>query len=160
MMITARDRTLAGAAGIAIIGLGLAILAWVALPTQQGLVALAVLVILGVLAVRQRPPTRDETGRRLRSTTIVNSALAIGIASIPVGVAAVGLLGGQSAAPLIVGIGLAGFGLLAFSLYSFVWVATKRATLAAALALSGAGVVSAWLALPAFFDQLIGRNPF
>jgi hypothetical protein len=160
MMITARHRNVAATAAIAIIGLSLVILGWIVLPTQQGLVALTVLVILGGLAVWKRPPTRDETGRRIRATMIVNSALAVGIVAIPIGLAAVGLLGGQSAAPLIVGIGLAGFGLLASSLYSFVWVATKRATLAAVLALSGAGVVSAWLALPAILDQLAGRNPF
>jgi asparagine N-glycosylation enzyme membrane subunit Stt3 len=160
MMITAKDRNVVGTAAMAIIGLGLAILAWVALPTQQGLVALTVLVILGVLAIRRRPPARDGTGRRMRSTTIVNSALALGIVAVPIGIAAVGLLGGQSAAPLIVGIGLAGFGLMAFALYSFVWVATKRASVAAAVALSVAGVVSAWLVLPALFDQVAGRNPF
>jgi asparagine N-glycosylation enzyme membrane subunit Stt3 len=160
MMITGKDRNVAGTAAISIIGLGLAILAWVALPTQQGFVALTILVILGGLAVRTRPPSRDETGRRVRATTIVNSALAVGIAAIPIGIAAVGLLGGQSVAPVIVGIGLAGFGLLAFALYSFAFVATRRSTLAATVALSVAGVVSAWLALPAFLDQLAGRNPF
>jgi asparagine N-glycosylation enzyme membrane subunit Stt3 len=160
MMITGKDRNVAGTAAISIIGLGLAILAWVALPTQQGFVALTILVILGGLAVRTCPPSRDETGRRVRATTIVNSALAVGIAAIPIGIAAVGLLGGQSVAPVIVGIGLAGFGLLAFALYSFAFVATRRSTLAATVALSVAGVVSAWLALPAFLDQLAGRNPF
>ena len=159
-MTTARNRTVAGAAGIAIIGLGLAILAWLALPTQQGLVALTVLVILGVLAFGKRPPTRDETGRRIRATTIVNSALAVGIVAVPIGIAAVGLTGGQSVAPAIVGIAIGGFGLLAFGLYSFVWVVTKRATLAAAIAMAVAGVVTAWLALPAILDQLGGRNPF
>jgi len=160
MMITAKNRTVAGIAAIAVVGVGLAILAWVALPTQQGFVVLIVIVILGGLAVRKRPPARDATGRRIRSTTIVNSALAVGIVAIPIGLACVGLLGGQSAAPLIVGIGLAGFGLLAFTLYSFVWVATKRATLAAAIALAVAGVATTWLAFPAILDQLAGRNPF
>jgi asparagine N-glycosylation enzyme membrane subunit Stt3 len=160
MMITAKDRNVAGTAAIAIIGLGLAILAWVALPTQQGFVALTVLVVLGGVAVRKRPPTRDETGRRIRSTTIVNSVALIGIAAIPVGVAGIGLVGGQSAAPVIVGIGVAGFGLIAFAVYSFIWVATKRTTFAAAIALSVAGLVSVWLVLPAFLDQLAGRNPF
>ena len=160
MMTIAKDRNVAGTAAIAIIGLGLAILAWVALPTQQGFVALTVLVILGALAVRKRPPTRDEAGQRIRSTTIVNSVALIGIAAIPVGVAGIGLVGGRSAAPVIVGIGVAGFGLIAFALYSFIWLATRRTTLAAAIALTVAGVVSAWLALPAFLDQLAGRNPF
>jgi asparagine N-glycosylation enzyme membrane subunit Stt3 len=160
MTITAKHRNVAGTAAIAIIGLGLAILAWVALPTRQGFVALTVLVVLGGVAVRKRPPTRDETGRRIRSTTIVNSVALIGIAAIPVGFAGIGLVGGQSAAPVIVGIGVAGFRLIAFAVYSFIWVATKRTTFAAAIALSVAGLVSVWLVLPAFLDQLAGRNPF
>jgi hypothetical protein len=145
---------------IAIIAVGMAILAWVALPTQQGFVALAILAILGALAVRKRPPTRDATGRRLRSTTVVNSVMVVGIAAIPIGIATIGLVGGQSAATVVLGIGFAEFGLIAFALYSFVWVATRRATLAATVALIVAGIVSILLALPAFLDQLAGRNPF
>ena len=160
MMITARHRNVAATAAIAIIGLSLVILGWIVLPTQQGLVALAVLVILGVLPFRKRPPARDETGRRIRATTIVNSALAVGLVAVPIGVAAVGLTGGRSAAPVIVGVAIAGFGLLVFALYSFVWFAIQRATLAATIAIAVAGVVTAWLALPAILDQLAGRNPF
>ena len=145
---------------IAIVAVGLAILAWVALPTQQGLVALAVIVVLGVLAVMNRPPTRDASGRRLRSTSAVNSVLAIGIAAVPIGIMAIGLVGNQTAAPAVLGIGLAEFGLVAFALYSFVWVATKRTTLAAAVALIVAGIVFISFGLPAFLDQLAGRNPF
>jgi hypothetical protein len=145
---------------IAIVAVGLAIAAWVALPTQQGFVALAVILVLGVLAVMNRPPTRDATGRRLRSTTVVNSVLVIGLAAIPIGIAAIGLTGGRSAAPIALGIGFAEFGLIAFALYSLVWAATRRTTLAAALALIVAGIVWFLLALPAFLDQLAGRNPF
>jgi hypothetical protein len=159
-MITAKRRSVALTGAMAVIVVGLAILAWVALPTQQGFVALAVLVIIGGLAVRKRPPTRDAAGRRIRATTVVNSVTAVGIAAIPLGVAAVGLVGGQSAATVVLGIGFAEFGLIAFALYSFVWVVTRRTTIAATVALSVAGIVSVWLALPAFFDQLAGRNPF
>jgi heme/copper-type cytochrome/quinol oxidase subunit 4 len=106
------------------------------------------------------PPTRDATGRRLRSTTVVNSVMAVGIAAIPIGIAAIGLVGGRSAATVVLGIGFAEFGLIAFALYSFVWVATRRATLAATVALIVAGIVAILLALPAFLDQLAGRNPF
>ena len=145
---------------IAIIAVGLASLAWIALPTQQGFVALAILVVVGALAIRNRPPTRDATGRRLRPTTVVNSVMAVGIAAIPIGIAVVSLTGGRSAAPVVLGIGVAEFGLIAFALYSFVWVATERATLAAAVALIVAGITSMLLAFPAFLDQLAGRNPF
>jgi hypothetical protein len=144
----------------AIIAVGLAILAWVALPTQQGFVALAVLAVIGALAVWKRPPTRDTTGRRLRPTTIVNAVAAVGIAAIPAGFLAVGLVGGRNAATVVLGIGLAEFGFVAFALYSFVWAVTRRATLAATAALTGAGIVAVWFAGPAFLDQLAGRNPF
>jgi hypothetical protein len=60
----------------------------------------------------------------------------------------------------VLGIGVAEFGLLSFALYSFAFVATKRPAFGATIALTVAGVISAWLALPAFFDQLAGRNPF
>jgi hypothetical protein len=160
-MITAgrRDAVLVG--GLGIIGGGLTILAWVALPTQQGFVALAVLAIVGALAVWKRPPTRDTTGRRIRPTTIVNALTAVGIAAIPIGIIAVGLTAhDQNAASVVVGIGFAVFGLVGFALYSFVWAVTRRATLAATVALTVAGIVALWLAVPAFLDQLAGRNPF
>jgi hypothetical protein len=63
---------------------------WVARPTQQGFVALAVLATAGALAVWKRPAVRDATGRRLRPTTVVNAVLAIGIVAIPIGIAGVG----------------------------------------------------------------------
>src|SRR6266849_4793101 len=126
---------------IAIIAVGLAILAWVALPTQQGFVALTVLIVVGALAVWKRPPARDTTGRRLRPTTVVNAVTAVGIAAIPIGVLAVGLVGGQSAATVVLGIGMAEFGCIAFALYSLVWAVTRQATLAATAALTGAGIV-------------------
>ena len=61
---------------------------------------------------------------------------------------------------MVLGIGFAAFGLAAFALYSFVWVATKRATLAATVALTVAGTAALMFAVPAFLDQLAGRNPF
>lgn len=76
---------------IAITTAGVAIRAWVALPTQQGFVALAVLIIVGAVAVWKRPPIRDATGRPIRLTTVVNAVLVVGIFAIPVGIAAVGL---------------------------------------------------------------------
>lgn len=158
-MATRRSVALIGI--VATVGVGLTILAWVNLPTQQGLVALAVLAIVGALAIWKRPPTRDATGRRLRPTTVVNAVTGVGIAAIPIGIVAVGLVaGGGSAATVVLGIGLAVFGLLAFALYSLVWAATKRVTLAATVALAVAGVVALWFTVPAFLDQLAGRNPF
>jgi hypothetical protein len=147
-------------ATIAIIAVGLAILAWVALPTQQGFVALAVLAIVGALAVWKRPPSRDATGRRLRSTTVVNAVTAIGIAAIPIGIAAVGLVGGRNASTVVLGIGFAAFGLVAFALYSVVWAVTRRGTLAATVALTAAGIGALWFTAPTFLDQLAGRGPF
>ena len=138
----------------------LAIAAWVALPTQQGFVALVILAIVGALAVWKRPPTRDATGRRRRPTTVVNAVTAFGIAALPIGILAVGLAGGRSAAPVVLGIGLTVFGLVAFALYSLAWAATRRAALAATVALIVAGFAALWLAGPAFLDQLAGRNPF
>jgi len=41
-----------------------------------------------------------------------------------------------------------------------VWMATKRATLAAVVALMIGAVIALWFAVPAFLDQLAGRNPF
>jgi hypothetical protein len=159
-MTTATRRSVALTGMIAIIAVGLATLAWVALPTQQGFVALAIIAIVGALAVWKRPPTRDATGRRLRPTTVVNAVTAVGIVAIPIGIAAVGPVGGQTAATVVLGIGFAEFGLVAFALYSFVWAMTKRATLAATVALAVAGIVAIWLTVPAFLDQLAGRNPF
>jgi hypothetical protein len=144
----------------AIIAAAVATLAWVALPTQQGFVALAVLIVVGALAVWNRPPMRDATGRRIRATTVVNSALIVGLIAIPIGIAVVGLSGGRSAAPLVAGIGFTEFGLAAFVLYSFAWAVTKRPPLAATLALVVAGIAAAWFSVPAFFDQLAGHNPF
>jgi hypothetical protein len=146
--------------GAAVAALGVAAVAWFALPTQQGYVALAGLVACGGLAIRRRPPARDATGRRLLPTTIVQAALAVGIAAIPVGLLGVGLVGGRSAAPVVLGIGVAGFGLGAFALYSLTWALTRRAALAATLALAAAGVGAAWLTVPAVLDQLAGRDPF
>ncbi len=155
-----RRRHVALTRTIAIIAVGLAMLAWVALPTQQGFVALAVLAVVGALAVWKRPPTRDAAGRRSRPTTVVNAVLAIGIVAIPIGIAAVGLVSGRNAATVVLGIGLAEFGLVAFVLYSFAWAVTKRATLSATVALTISAIVSISLAGPAFLDQLAGRNPF
>ncbi len=159
-MTTATRRSLALTGLIGIVVVGLAILGWVALPTQQGFVVLAFIATVGVLAIWKRPPNMDETGRRLRPTTVVNTALAVGIGAIPIGIAGVGLVGGRSAAPLILGIGFAAFGLGAFVLYSIVWALTKRVTLAATVALAVAGVAAVWLTAPAILDQLAGRNPF
>lgn len=117
--------------------------------------------VVGALALWKRPPTMDATGRRVRPTTVVNAAAGIGIVAVPIGVAAVGLVPrGQSAATVVLGIGFAIFGFIAFALYSFVWAGTKRATLAATVALAVAGIVALWLAVPALLDQLAGRNPF
>jgi hypothetical protein len=143
------------------VAVAISVLGWAALPTQQGFVALADLVIVGVLAVRYRPPTRDATTRRLRPTTLVNAITAIGIAAVPIGVLAVGpLAGGRHAATVVLGVGFAVFGILGFALYSFAWVATRRPTLAATVALVISGAVALWLAVPAFLDQIAGRNPF
>jgi membrane-bound metal-dependent hydrolase YbcI (DUF457 family) len=158
--IPARRRNAALAGMIAIILAGLATVAWVALPTQQGFVALAVIIIVGALAIWKRPPTRDATGRRIRPTTVVNTVLAVGMIAIPIGIAAVGLIGGRSAAPLVLGIGFAEFGFEVFALYSLAWAVTRRAKLAASLALVVAGIAATWLSVPAFLDQLAGRNPF
>ena len=147
-------------ATLAIVASGLAILGWIALPTQQGVVVLAIIAIVGVQAVRMRPPAREATGRRLRPTTVVNSILALGIAAIPGSLVVTGLSGGRTAAPIVLGIGLAAFGVIAFAVYSFAWAATHRATPAAILAVTVAGIVSSWLVLPGFLDQLAGRNPF
>src|SRR5258708_7562273 len=94
----------------AIVTAGLATVAWVALPTQQGFVALAVIIVVGALAIWNRPPARDATGRRIRPTTVVNTVLVLGMLAIPIGIAGVGLAGGRSAAPLVLGIGFAVFG--------------------------------------------------
>jgi hypothetical protein len=144
----------------AIITAGLAIVAWVALPTEQGFVALAVIIVVGALAIWNRPPARDATGRRIRPTTVVNAILVLGMVAIPFGIAGVGLAGGRSAAPLILGIGFAVFALGAFPLYSFAWAVTKRPLLAATVALVVAGIAAASFSVPAFLDQLAGRNPF
>lgn len=159
-MTTAAGRNVALTGLIGIVVVGLASLARVALPTQQGFVALAMIAIVGALAIWKRPPIRDETGHRLRPTTVVNTVLAIGIVAIPIGIAGVGLAGGRSAAPVILGIGFAAFGLGAFALYSLAWAVTKRATLAATIALTVAGVAAMWFTVPAILDQLAGRNPF
>jgi hypothetical protein len=159
-MTMATPRNVAVSAMIGVVVVGLATLAWVALPTQQGFVALAMLATAGALAVWKRPPVRDATGRRLRPTTVVNAALAIGIVAIPIGIAGVGLVGGRSAATVVLGIGFSAFGLGAFGLYSLAWALAKRATLAATVALAVAGVVAVWLTASAFLDQLAGRNPF
>jgi hypothetical protein len=121
---------------------------------------LAVLIAVVAVAVWTRPPTRDATGRQIRPTLVVNAVLALGLIAIPLGIAAAGLFGGRSAAPLVLGIGLAEFGLGAFVLDSFAWALTKRATLAATVALVVAGIGAGWLSIPAFLDQLAGRNPF
>ena len=147
-------------AAIALVGAGLVALAWFALPTQQGFVALAVIATAGAMAVWRRPPAADASGRRLRPTSIVNAALVIGIGAIPIGLAGAGLTGGRSAATVVLGIGFAVFGLGAFALYSLTWALTKRAAPAAAMALAVAGAVAVWLTAPAFLDQLAGRNPF
>ena len=118
------------------------------------------IAMVGALAVWKRPPIKDQTGRTLRPTTVVNTVVAVGIVAIPIGIAGVGLTGGQSAATVVLGIGFAGFGLGAFALYSFAWALPKRATLAATVILAIAGVVAIWLTGPAFLDQLAGRNPF
>jgi hypothetical protein len=159
MTLAKRSRT--ALTGItAIIAAAAAALAWVALPTQQGFVALAVIIVVGALAIRNRPPARDVSGRGIRSTTVVNTVLVLGMVAIPVGIAAVGLAGGRSAAPLVAGIGFAEFGLAAFVLYSLAWAVTKRPPLAASLALVLAGIAAASFSVPAFLDQLAGRNPF
>lgn len=158
-MTTATRRDIAVTGMIGIVVLGLATLGWVALPTQQGFVVLAVIATVGALATWKRPPLRDETGRRLRPTTLVNTVFAVGIGAIPIGMAGVALVGGRSAAPVILGIGFAAFGLAAFGIYSIVWAMTKRATLAATIALTLAGVAAVWITAPAILDQLAGRNP-
>ena len=139
---------------------GLAIVAWIALPTQQGFVALAVIVVVGLLAVWNRPPMRDATGSLVRPTLVVRTALVVGLIAIPVGIAGVGLIGGRSAAPVVLAIGVAEFGLGALVLDTFAWVVARRATLAAIVAVVVAGIAAAWFTLPAFLDQLAGRNPF
>lgn len=146
---------------VAILSVPLTLIAWNALPTQQGFVVLAVIVAVGAWAYWRRPPTRDPVGRRIRATTIVNTVTAIGIAGIPVGFLAVSVVaGGRHAAPLIVGIGMTVFGAIAFAAYSLVWTATKRANLAAVVALTLGAGIALWFATPAFLDQLAGRNPF
>jgi hypothetical protein len=144
----------------AVLAIGAAAVAWAALPTQQGFVALAVLLAGGVLAIRRRPPARDPSGRRLLPTTVVHAALTAGIVAIPIGLVAVGLTGGRSAVPLVIGIGVAAFGAGAFALDSLIWALTRRATLAAMLALAVAAMGAAWLTVPAVLDQLAGRDPF
>ncbi len=72
----------------------------------------------------------------------------------------IAIAGGRHGAPLILGIGMAVFGAIAFALYSLVWTATKRSTLAAVVALTIGAVIALWFAVPAFLDQLAGRNPF
>jgi hypothetical protein len=133
---------------------------WVALPTQQGIVALAVLVLVGSVAIVNRPPARDATGRPVRPTLIVNALLGVGLSAIPLAFAVAGVTGGRTAAPIVVGIAIALFGSLAFALYSFIWIAIQRATPAGALAITTAGFVSIALTLPRLLDQLAGRNPF
>ena len=145
---------------VAIVWVGLVIVGWFALPTQQGPVALTVLAVAGGLASWKRPPTTDATGRRGRPTTVVNAVAGVGLAAVPIGIVAVGLTGGRSAATVVLGIGFAVFGFVAFALYSAVWVGTKRTTLAATVALIIAGLVSLACAVPPVLDQLAGRNPF
>lgn len=160
-MTVAARRDLALFGGLGLIGGALTIVTWVALPTQQGFVALTVLASVGALAVWKRPPTRDTAGRRLRPTTIVNVLTAVGIAAIPIGFIAVGVMAHyQNAASVVIGVGFAVFGLVAFALYSFLWTVTRRAVLAATVALMVAGIVALWIAVPAVLDQLAGRNPF
>lgn len=146
---------------VAILPVPLTIIAWNALPTQQGFVALAAIVVAGAWAFWRRPPTRDPAGRRIRASRIVNTATAVGIAGIPIGYVAVfAIAGGRHGAPLILGIGMAVFGAIAFAVYSLVWMATRRANLAAVVALTIGAVIALWFAVPAFLDQLAGRNPF
>jgi hypothetical protein len=159
-MTMAQRRSAALIGLTAIIAAGLATLSWVALPTQQGFVVLAVLIVVGAIAVWKRPPRKDAAGGLIRPTAVVNGALVAAIIAIPIGIVAVGLAGGRSAAPLVAGIGVAEFGLGAFVLYSLAWAMTKRATLAAILAFGLAGIAAVWLSVPAFLDQLAGRNPF
>ena len=146
---------------VAILPVPLTIIAWNALPNEQGFVALAAIVVAGAWAFWRRPPTRNPAGRRILATRIVNTVTAIGIAGIPIGyVAVIAIAGGRHGAPLILGIGMAVFGAIAFALYSLLWTATKRSTLAAVVALSIGAGIALWFATPAFLDQLAGRNPF
>ena len=148
---------------IAALGLGAALTvgAWVALPSQQGFVALAVLVCVGILAVWKRPPTRDRTGRRVRATSIVNGVTVMGLTAFPIGVVAVGPIGGnQNAATVVLGVGFAVLGTVAFALHAGLWRTTRRAPLSAAIALIVGAIVAVWFAAPALLDQLAGRNPF
>jgi len=137
-----------------------AVVGWVGMPTQQGIVATAVLALVAAVAIVNRPPARHATGRRVGPTVIVNALLGVGVSAIPLGFVVVGLTGGRSALPIVVGIAIALFGSLAFALYSFLWVATARATLAATLAITTAGLASIALMLPGLLDQVAGRNPF
>jgi len=146
---------------VAILAVPLTMIAWNALPNDQGFVALTAIIGAGAWAFWRRPPTRDPAGRRIRATTIVNTATAVGIAALPIGYVAVfAIAGGRHGAPLILGIGCLVFGALAFALYSLVWMATKRATLAAVVAMTIGAVIALWFSTPAFLDQLAGRNPF
>ena len=109
----------------------------------------AIVCVALAMAIWQRPPARDEDGRRVRATMLVNGVLLLGLVALPAGfLSNHTITAGQNVGPIVIGIGLFAAGVIAFVLYSLMWVITRRTNVSAGLAVAISGALFALWSIP------------